>query len=330
MNRLFARMLAIVATCWSSAAAGWQVTEVATPGPVAEIARTGDAAAVRIGSVWHGAGTCSGGICLAATLAPQRRRPPKGGLPDGWLARAPGAGIAEAWYGEPTGRYDHGILGDTVEAGALLARDAGGRRYRAVLPPDQVFEDLVPRIVDIDGDGRNDVVTIRSFLDRGASIAVFSPDGPRLRLRTATSPIGHAHRWLNIAAIADFDGDGALDIAVVTTPHIGGTLEFWTWSHGGLRRLAAAPGFSNHRIGSRALGLAAVADADGDGRVDLALPDAGRRVLMIVSLRAGRIETLARLPLPEAIGHDIAAIRTPAGPTYLIGTESGRLVSVSR
>ena len=331
------RIAAVAISCLSAApgiparagdTGSWRVVEIAAPGAVAEIVQAGASAAIRIGRTWYRGATCPAGLCLAVSSAPPRQRPPRGGLADGWIARAPGPGIVEAWYDEPTGRYDHAILGDAVEAGALVARDAAGTRFRLRLPADQVFEDLTPRIADIDGDGRGDIVAIRSFLDRGASLVVYGIVGGRLRLRASSPPIGRAHRWLNIAGIADFDGDGSRDMAVVATPHIGGTLEFWSWQAGGLERTASAAGFSNHAIGSRALGLSAVVDVDGDGRPDLVLPDTRRRAVLIVRVEAGRIETIARVPLPGAIIHDIATVPTAEGVAFVAGLDSGRLVAI--
>ena len=40
------------------------------------------------------------------------------------------------------------------------------------LPLNRVFEDLVPRLVDLDGDGRDEVVLVESDLLRGAALVV--------------------------------------------------------------------------------------------------------------------------------------------------------------
>ncbi|NJR31305.1 VCBS repeat-containing protein, partial [bacterium] len=37
-------------------------------------------------------------------------------------------------------------------------------------------------------------------------------DGDRLRLAARTGFIGKAHRWLNIAGLGDFNGDGWVDV----------------------------------------------------------------------------------------------------------------------
>lgn len=89
--------------------------------------------------------------------------PPAGILPDGEIARG-GGGIGRAWLSEPTGRYGHGVLGDAVEAGALVLEDAAGATHRHVLGAASVFEDRRVRLHDLDGDGRDEAIVVRSYL----------------------------------------------------------------------------------------------------------------------------------------------------------------------
>lgn len=258
---------------------------------------------------------------------PAGARAPKGGLPDGRIATARGLDVTKAWFAEPTTRYAHGILGDRVEAGALVVVDKSGKTHRVRLPKSEVFEDLTPRIVDLDGDGRAEIVTIRAFATRGGSIAVYGLRDGQLKRVAETAPIGRANRWLNVAGMADYTGDGRRDIAIVTTPHIGGTLEVWSYTGIRLKLVASAFGFSNHAIGSRNLDLSATADANGDGRADLALPDDSRTELRIVTVRNGRISPIARVPLRGRVTENFAV---RPGPVYFIGLAGGKTVKVSR
>lgn len=216
-------------------------------------------------------------LALSSPVLAQER------LPDGGVARASGDGPVQAWYGQPTTRYDHGILGDAIEGGSLVAVDATGRHYTLTLPERYVFEDLTPRLVDLDGDGSNEIVTIRTDVAAGAAVAVYELAAGQLVERAATAPIGLPHRWLSIAAIANFTADPGSEIAIVKTPHIGGVLEIVSLQ-GDRLKIVRPPqqGFSTHFIGSRELSLARAEDVDGDGFAELALPTQDRLQVVVL------------------------------------------------
>ena len=245
------------------------------------------------------------------------------GLPDGLVA--PGeADIASAWYEAPTRRYGHGILGDAVEAGALVVETAEGARITLTLPESHVFEDRYPRVADLDGDGLAEVIAIRSSLRAGGGVAIYGVREGRLTELAAVPDIGTTNRWLNIAAIADLNGDRLQEIALVQTPHIGGTLRVFAYDGGSLTLLDEAWGFSNHAIGSAEMRLSALRDVNGDGLPDLALPDARRRGLRILTLDGGKLGDLAEIALPGEVATAIAA--TEAG--LVMGLRDGRVVRV--
>jgi hypothetical protein len=169
------------------------------------------------------------------------------GATDEPLAETCADATARAHYMLPTERYPHGALGDTREWGGLVYDGAVYAGH--VLTADYVFEDVAPRLADFNGDCTPEIVVVESSLREGAQLAVYAIDRGRLTKIAATAHVGARFRWLAPAGIADFNGDGGLDIALVRTPHLEGVLEFWTFAAGGLTRIAAAPGFSNHRFG---------------------------------------------------------------------------------
>ncbi len=271
----------------------------------------------------------------AATFARQAHSrdpaPPEDPLPDGRAGRGPGT-IAAAWLTRPTRRYGHGVLGDAVEAGGLLVEGPAGERFEYFLPEDSVFEDLRPRLADLDGDGRDEVILVRSYLDRGAALAVLGLEQGELRILAETPAIGRPNRWLDPVGAGDLDGDGRLEVAYVETPHIGGILRIWRLENGALRELASRHGFSNHALGSRALGLSAILDLDGDGAQDILLPENGRKSLRLLSFAGGSFRDLAALNHRSPIATDFAvADRDGNGrPDIAYGLADGTLVELLR
>ena len=160
--------------------------------------------------------------------------------------------IARAWFDDPVTRYRHFVLGRQHEPETLWV-DAPGNRglcgHALTLDADHVFEDVAPRLADLDGDGTNEVIVARSHRRLGAQLAVYRWTEGALTLAAATPYIGRAHRWLAIIGAADLDGDGAMEIAYVDRPHLARTLRVWRHAEGTLTELAAATGLTNHRIG---------------------------------------------------------------------------------
>lgn len=159
--------------------------------------------------------------------------------------------VVGATYAQPTSRYGHGVLGDTVEWGALRldladCKDCPATHSREwELPQHLVFEDVAPRVHDLDADGHAEIIVVESHLEKGARLAVYGANG---RI-TALPHIGRRNRWLAPAGIADFDGDGAMDVAYVETPHLGKLLRVFRYKDAQLTEIASLPGVSNHRIG---------------------------------------------------------------------------------
>ncbi len=221
-------------------------------------------------------------LILALTLSTHATAVAEDRLPDGDIAAEP---PLRAWYAAPTDRYPHGVLGDAIEAGALIV-EQDGVAYRHDLPLDSVFEDITPRLVDADGDGRLEILTIKSTRTAGAALALYGIRDDVLVQLAETPAIGTPNRWLNPAGVADYDGDGKPEIAAVLTPHIGGILVLYRWDglSTDIAELRRKAGYSTHAIGSRDLGLALTVDWDGDGVMDLLLPRQNRTDLVAIHM----------------------------------------------
>lgn len=170
-----------------------------------------------------------------------------------------GAWIDKVCYGEAftVPQYGHDVLGGTPEWTGLAIfygpagqAAADGRRTAndVVLGPGYIFEDVAPRLADLDGDGRPEIITVETSFDHGARLAVYAVT-PELRRVAATPHIGLRNRWLAPIGAADLDGDGNMEIAYIDRPHLAKTLTVWRYVDGELIRVTAASGLTNHRIG---------------------------------------------------------------------------------
>jgi hypothetical protein len=214
-------------------------------------------------------------------------------------AMATGQGsIARAWFTDPTTRYAHGALGDSIEAGALVLQDRAGASIRIVVPEDRVFEDLAPRLVSVSALG-DAAMVIESDRRLGSRLSFYGLAGGQGRLLAATPFIGTANRWLAPIGIGDFDGDGvANEVALVAMPHLAGLLRVYRIQAGELPLLAEAAGYSNHVYGRAEIAMAIV--DHGRTRDRILLPDRQRRRLVLMSLSDGRLreERVEQLSAP--------------------------------
>lgn len=320
MSRLAAiplALFALVAPAWAA-----EVIPVDTPGVVRQIIETPRGTFVETAGGTFRIESCEdGAVCLKrSVIRGLPKRNPADALPDGWISTASTGDIRRAWYSSPTRRYGHGVLGDAVEAGVLMAKTRTGAVIKLELPKSHVFEDLAPRIADLDGDGRNEIVCIRSSLTGGAAVAIYGLQNKELVLKDSSPEIGRANRWLNIAGIAEYLGDGRKVVAWVETPHIGGRLKMAVFDGVSLRSVAKnRDGFSNHVIGSRELGLSATRYPGAGRAPQLVLPSADRSKLVLIDRH--RMSSIA---VPGHISHRIAAV----GQLLVTATENGKLLAI--
>ena len=210
-------------------------------------------------------------------------------IPDGGIAEG-SRDIARAWLAEPTERYPHGVLGDELEANALVVESRDGAISIHRLNDDTVFEFLTPMLADIDGDGRDEAWVVRADAWDGARLEGYGLEAGKLIRRYEGPAIGAGFRWLNPIGTGDFDGDGQAEAAYIETPHVGGVLTVLKPKGDKLEITARAiTAYSTHKIGSTSLDLGAIADIDGDGADDFIVPNQVHDRIAIVSLKNGKL-----------------------------------------
>lgn len=193
------------------------------------------------------------GLRFWKSCARRARMAPRIGLVSLAISGPACAEILSANYADPTTRYAHGVLGDAVEYGALILKvaacdDCAFRKsvtLRFTLPENRVFEDIAPRLTDLDGDGLPEVVVIETESSTGASLAIYDETGKI----AATPHIGRTNRWLAPLGAADLDGDGKVELAYIDRPHLAKILRVWRFDNGNLVHVADKAGLTNHRIG---------------------------------------------------------------------------------
>ncbi len=218
-------------------------------------------------------------------------------------------GIAQAWLAEPTSRYAHGALGDSIEAGALAFRLRDGAELRFRLPENRVFEDHQPRLLALPGLGDLAMV-VESDSRQGARLALYGLAGKSIALQAHGPFIGTGHRWLAPIGAGDFDGDGKLDAALIVTPHLSGILRVYRLQAGALPLLAEAAGYSNHIYGQPEIVLSAVLPRPGGDWI--VTPDREGRRLVALTVEHGKLVEKRSQALParamrlQSHGADIA------------------------
>jgi hypothetical protein len=219
----------------------------------------------------------------------------------------------------PSTRYQHGVLGDAVEATTItsveISPTVGVARRIEVEEPD-VIEGIAPIWADLTGDGRREIIVTLSNETLGARIAVYDEAG---RLIASSAPIGRGFRWRHQLAVAPFGPGGELELAAVLTPHIGGHAEFFRLSGDRLELVASAAGFSSHVLGSRNLDIGLAGDFDGDGQVELVVPDQTLQTLNGVRRISQGADIAWTVPVGGRITTNLAAV-TMAGGRLVMGS----------
>lgn len=226
-------------------------------------------------------------------------------LPDHVLSRGT-KNIATAWLVFPAQHYAHGVLGDAVEATGVRVNLHDGKQLTLQLKDGSVFEDRYPRLLDVDGDGDDEMVLVRSYPDRGAALAVLEVEDDAIIIAAESLPIGKSYRWLNPIGVGDFDADGNQELAAILMPHLDGSLIIYRYDGKRLQPVFKGGRFSNHAMGSRALGLSAVADVNNDGRDEIIVPAFDRYSIVVLSLFDGQLHELDTIILDSPITSDMS------------------------
>ncbi|MGB1288052.1 MAG: hypothetical protein ACPG7F_16055, partial [Aggregatilineales bacterium] len=170
-----------------------------------------------------------------------------------------------------------------------------------------------------------DLITTISNGRVGAYIQayLFTADG----LREVNGPaIGQGFRWRHQLAWGAFGANGEMALVDDLTPHIGGSVEFYTFNGDALDIQSSLRGYTSHIIGSRNLDMAVAGDFNGDGQPEIVMTTQDRRTIAGIQWNAVGAEEIWRLPLDGVIASNFSALPLSDGRLALaVGTEDGRL-----
>ncbi len=117
---------------------------------------------------------------------------PDDGIPNGRIVEGTNH-IRRFWLTQPTQRYDHGVLGDEIEAGGFSVDLANGRSMEYQFGPRYGFEDLEPSLADMDGDGLEEMIFACSSLTEGAAVSIYRVGDRQIEQFAVPPSIGLAY-----------------------------------------------------------------------------------------------------------------------------------------
>jgi hypothetical protein len=175
----------------------------------------------------------------------------------------------------------------------------------------------------MDSDGVREIIVTTSNPQQGAQILVFNEGGKQI----ASGPaIGQGYRWRHQIAVAPFGPGGEMEFVDVRTPHIGGIVEFFQWKNDQLQVVAQISGYTSHVIGTRNLDMAAGGDFDGDGKIELLLPNQARTTLAAIRRTETGAQEAWSIPLEARMNTNLGAVTLVDGRIAIgIGIDNGIL-----
>ncbi|ANU21872.1 hypothetical protein [Planococcus donghaensis] len=224
---------------------------------------------------------------------------------------------------QPSTRYDHGILGDQIEATGFAIIDGDKKEVvqETSVPQKDVIESLKPIWVDWDQNGTKEIILTLSNDQEGARLVLYDEAGKQL---AEGEPLGQSHRWRHALTVEAFHSTDKLELAEITTPHIGGNLQFIEWDQENKRLKVVASGseYSTHSIGSKNLDMHTSVDSNSDGQIELWVPSQRKDELIGIQRTAEGFETIKQFALQGNLSSNIVSVSSEKQSMLVAGTDS--------
>jgi hypothetical protein len=214
---------------------------------------------------------------------------------------------------DPSTRYPHGVLGDTLEATSISVYSAELELLsQFVLSEPFVFEQrrVTPLLA-----AKRGILATRSSAQTGAGVVFLEWQENHLLLSAEAPAIGLGNRWLNLFASQD-------EFAyAVRTPHIGGPLQRYRLTST-LELEAFDLGVTNHMIDSRNLDLAVLLEATPEQTL-LAAPSQQLDRIHLIACSV-TCEVIQEWELSAGLNSNLVSV-TIAGERYLAAADDDNL-----
>lgn len=225
-----------------------------------------------------------------------------------------------SWLIDPVTTYDHHVFGDDAEPSGFAVQFKG-HMMTYKLGPDAVFEDRRVQLDDINGDGKLEAIVVKTYLAKGAALAVYGIKADGIHPIAETPAIGAPHRWLNPIGVLRTQGQPPV-IAAVITPHLTGSLRFYQLKDEKLVETGRLDGYTNHIFGTRNVDMARIGDLYGDKRSEIILPNLARDKLAVITNQGGKPVLSAEYPVNghiagvDRIGKNFVWLRLDGGKIF--------------
>ena len=120
-------------------------------------------------------------------------------------------------------------------------------------------------------------------------------------------------RWRHQLAVGQFAEGGGQEIAVIRTPHLAGVIEIFAVEGNKLLVQEVLNGYSSHQIGWRNLDSAVAGDFDGNGQVEIIVPDQSQTALAGIEWVEAGLNIAWEAPLGGRLSTNIAAVKLRGG-----------------
>lgn len=248
-------------------------------------------------------------------------------LPDARFVQSPGGTLA--FLSAPTERYDHGVLGDAIEADSMTLLHPGEQedfKAETVFPASGgVFEQISPLWFEMLGVNGELVAVTESTPELATRVSVYSLDGS---LVAAGPFIGEPYKWRHLISAGPFGPNGEIELVDTLTPHMGGTIEFYKpdLDNGSLNIVATQTDYTSHRIYTRNMDTARAGDLDGDDRWELLVPNDTYTELGAIRRTQDGSEVAWTLPADGTIVTNLASATNSEGRAQIgAGRQDGVL-----